>query len=517
MKTFHVLYHMARADFLERVRRYSFLLTLGFAGLLASGVYRGEIVLALGKYRGAYNSAWFGAFLALVATTFLSLIGFYIVKNSVQRDEQTRVGRILAATPLSKFEYTLGKTMSNFAVLASMVFVLALGAALLQLLRGSSSIDWWQLFSPFLLIALPTVAAIAAVAVLFETIPRLRGGFGNVTYFFVFTGLLAVSITLKSVDFTGISMYMQSMGDVLRKLDPSYRDSFTLQIGTEQTATEVFQWDGLHWSSSMVLQRLFWVGVALAIVYMASLLHHRFDPAMESQKSKTKKKIAADPAEEKTESSVFSRAFAHLTALTSFGGRPFIGLVLAELRLMLKGVSRWWYLVAFGFWIASLATPLEISRGMLTAVWIWPLLLWSKMGVRESIHQTSPIIFSSAHSLQRQFPAAWLAGVIVALATGSGVALRLLLVADLNGIAASLAGALFIPTLALALGVWSGTSKTFEAVYTFWWYVGPGHHIPYIDFMGTAAGSGRPTFYFAVVAVLVLITFARRRAQLAYA
>jgi len=116
-----------------------------------------------------------------------------------------------------------------------------------------------------------------------------------------------------------------------------------------------------------------------------------------------------------------------------------------------------------------------------------------------------------------QFPAALLAGVIVALATGSGVALRLLLAADLHGFAAWLAGALFIPTLALGLGVWSGTSKTFEAVYTFWWYAGPGHHIPYIDFMGTAAGSGRPAFYFAFAAALVLISFAGRRAQLAYA
>ena len=517
MKEILVLYHLARADFLERVRRYSFLLTLGFAGLLDSGVYRGEIVLTLGKYRGVYNSAWFGAVLALVATTFLSLIGFYIVKNSVQRDEQTRVGRILAATPLSKFEYTLGKTMSNFAVLACMVFILALGAALLQLLRGRSSIDLWQLLSPFLLIALPTVAAVAAVAVLFETVPVLRGGFGNVAYFFVFTGLLAVSFTLKSVDLTGIGMYVQSMGEVLHKLDPSYRDSFTLQIGTEQTTTKVFQWNGLHWSFSLVLQRMFWVGVALAVVYLASLLHHRFDPALESQKSKTKRKIATDPEDEKTESSVFPKTFTYKTVLTPFGGGPFIGLVSAELRLMLKGVSRWWYLVTLGFWITSLAAQLEISRGMLTVIWIWPLLLWSKMGVRECIYQTSPVIFSSAHSLQRQFPASWLAGVIVALAMGSGVALRLLLVGDLNGFAALLVGVLFIPTLALALGVWSGTSKTFEVVYTLWWYVGPAHHIPYLDFMGTAPGSARPAFYLAVAAALMVISFVRRRAQLAYA
>jgi hypothetical protein len=53
-------------------------------------------------------------------------------------------------------------------------------------------------------------------------------------------------------------------------------------------------------------------------------------------------------------------------------------MVAAELRLMLKGVSKWWYLVVVGLWIASVASPLEISRGLLIAIWIWPLLLWSR-------------------------------------------------------------------------------------------------------------------------------------------
>ena len=235
MKLAHALYHIARADFLERVRRYSFLLTLGFAGLLASAVYRGELVLTLGDYYGAPSSAWFGAFLALVATTFLSMVGFYIVKNAIHRDEQTRVGRILAATPLSKFSYCAGKVLSNFAVLGAMVLVLAVGAALLQLIRGQGGIDWWQLLSPFLLVALPAMAALAAIALWFETVPGLRGGLGNALYFFFFSGLLATSFEMKQTDFTGIRFYMQSMGEVIHKLDPGYRESFSLQIGPDTT------------------------------------------------------------------------------------------------------------------------------------------------------------------------------------------------------------------------------------------------------------------------------------------
>lgn len=109
---------MARADFLERVRRYSFLLTL-----------------VGNEYRGVYNSAWIGMLMTIWCSTWLSLVGFYIVKNSIRRDSDTRVGQILAATPMPKAIYTLAKTLSNFAVLACMVLVLMLAALAMQFLR----------------------------------------------------------------------------------------------------------------------------------------------------------------------------------------------------------------------------------------------------------------------------------------------------------------------------------------------------------------------------------------------
>ena len=518
MKTARVLYHMAKADFLERVRRYSFLLTLGFAGLLASGVYRGDIVLILGKYRGAPNSAWFGAFLAIVATTFLSIVGFYIVKNSIERDEQTRVGRILADTPLSRFAYTGGKTVSNFVVLASMVVVLGVGAALLQQALGRETIEWWQLVSPFLLIALPAMAAVAALAVLAETIPGLRGGLGNVVYFFFWNALVLTAFIGSALDFTGLGLYMRSMGDVLRQIDPSYTNSFTLQIGPDKTVMQEFQYNGLHWSGVMVMQRLLWVAIAFAIASAAATLFHRFDPAKQSQKGK-KDEVAVPDAVSQTRSVSVPTNWVHLTPLAGAGtvSGSLTDLVKAELRLMMKGVSKWWYLVALALWIVSITTPLGVSRNLLAVIWIWPLLLWSKMATRETLHQTSALIFSSAQSLARQFPAMWLAGVMVALVTGSGVALRLLMAADAPGFAAWLAAALFIPTLALALGAWTGTSKTFEAIYTAWWYMGPGNHIPFIDFMGTTARSSQPLPYFLLAATLLLIAFAGRRVKMAYA
>src|SRR5437879_13896310 len=120
---------MVRADFLERVRRYSFLLTLAGALWVAYGVATEEVWIVVGNgYRGVYNSAWIGTLMAICCSTFLSLAGFYIVKGSVQRDTDTRVGRILAATPMRRDFYTIAKTLSNFAVLACMVGILMVAA-----------------------------------------------------------------------------------------------------------------------------------------------------------------------------------------------------------------------------------------------------------------------------------------------------------------------------------------------------------------------------------------------------
>ncbi|MGC1796908.1 MAG: hypothetical protein WA713_12545, partial [Candidatus Acidiferrales bacterium] len=54
----HVLQHLARADFLERVRRYSFLITLLLAIYFGYLAATGKITLRVGNMRGVYNSAW---------------------------------------------------------------------------------------------------------------------------------------------------------------------------------------------------------------------------------------------------------------------------------------------------------------------------------------------------------------------------------------------------------------------------------------------------------------------------
>jgi len=190
----------------------------------------------------------------------------------------------------------------------------------------------------------------------------------------------------------------------------------------------------------------------------------------------------------------------------------------AEIRLVLKGASRWWYLGVVGLWIASAVTPLEAARlHVLPLVWIWPVLQWSALGVREARYGTDQILFSSPHPLRLQVPAAWLGGVALALLTGAVIGARLVIAGDWAAVGAWAIGACFAPALALALGVWSGTSRFFEGLYTALWYMGPLQPVPWIDFMGVsdAAIAVRTPVVFAVVTlVLLAATFLGRRRQL---
>jgi hypothetical protein len=526
MNSPRILYQLARADFWERVRRYSFLLTLLFAIYLGYATATGKVSLRLGDYRGVYTSAWIGVLVSLVTTCFVSLVGFYIVKNSIDRDRQTRVGQVLASTPLTKVEYLVGKWLSNFAVLALMVLILALAAVAMQILHGEDSrFDLWAMLSPFLLLALPAMALTAAIALLFESISFLRGGFGNIVWFFMWTFGIALPILTKIpvLDPMGFYTVFSQLGPAARANIPGYDEGFSLTIANQwerpaKLATW-FRWQGIRWTPDVVLTRLMWLAIALVIVLVAALFFDRFDssrallPRMRGAKEPEAVSLPATPAPSRRNPSV------HLTPLqqpaTSFA---FPRVLKAELLLAVKGHRWWWYAVAAGLLIAQLASPLEVSRGpLLGAAWLWPVLLWSAMGSRETRFATGQLVFSSARILSRQLPACWTAGVAVALLVGGGAALRLLLAGQTAGLLAWIAAAVFIPALALALGVWSGTGKVFEGLYTALWYIGPMNRVPGLDFTGAANGANTAHYaviYLALAAVLLAAAFLGRQRQL---
>lgn len=508
-------YALVRADFLERTRRYAYVATIAVTllvgTLLLPGRNAGYETFLLDNFRGVYNSAWVGASCALLAAMLLSLFGFYFVKSAVERDRTTRVGEIIATTPATRFDYALGKMLSNFLVLASMAAIVCLTAIAMQLLRGESgSVDLLQIGSPFVLVVLPAVAVVAAVAVFFEMVPWLRGGLGNVAYFFAWMAYLVWSFqsNLRAPwwrDLLGGNLIVGKVWSAILRLDPHARTS-SIEIGAVigRTSHRSFTFGGLHWSGADVGGRLMWLLVALAITAAASFCFDRFSKSARSSATRPRGAAAAawSAAIERCSAPVLDRLF----------GGAFGAVVLAELRLLLRGASFWWYAVAAGFLAFQLLADARTESLAIGLAWIWPMLMWSQLGTREHVYGTEQLVFPVPHPIRRQFAAQWLAGAILALIAASGAIVHYAVLANFAGIAGVAAGALFVPTLALACGALSGTTRLFEIVYLVLWYVGPMNRTLF-DFTQAANAAN---FTIASL-VLLALAIAARRVRLACA
>jgi hypothetical protein len=181
---------------------------------------------------------------------------------------------------------------------------------------------------------------------------------------------------------------------------------------------------------------------------------------------------------------------------------PFLGVLFAELRMLFNGRRWWWWAIAAGLVIAIFTSPTEITKMYLIPImWLLPLAIWSEMGNRERKNNTSQMVFSSARPVLRQLPAAWLAGVLATALFGIAGAVVFLSNGDLTGLAGWVGAVIFIPTLALALGVFSSGSRVFEVVYVIWWYLGPLQKTQGMDFT-----SGAPQVYLLTAAGLLLLS-----------
>lgn len=527
MIRWRVLYQLMRADYLERVRRYAFVVTLGltayFAYLEMPPNHARYVTLRIGSYRGIYNSEWVGCQVALMTAAFLSLAGFYLVRSAIERDRVSGVGQILATTPLAKWQYTLGKWASNMAVLTTLVATMSVCAIGMQLLRGEDrAINPVAIAVPLVLVTLPAMALTAGVAVLFEALPMTAGGFGNVIFFFIWGFVFAGPDLGSSLRYHGIGSAVglsAVVPEMVRSVSshfaiPSDSLRFSLGFNFQKAAgvfdLQTFRWQGMTWTAELLAGRLAWTLIGMALALAAAIPFDRFDS---SRVVKLARPSRLPERRDEEPSPPQGAATAGLPGIPDLAlarrRESFLPMLLAEIRLALLDMPRPWFVVAAALALAGWLVPLPVARGwILPFAWIWPLLVWSALGARESRHGTAALVFSSPRPLVRQLPALWLAGVAVAVALGAGVGVRLVATGMAGAALAWGVAALFIPALALAAGVWTGGGKLFEVLYLLVWYVGPMNRTPFLDFIGASGVVSVDTTAGFAIATLILLACA---------
>jgi hypothetical protein len=302
---------------------------------------------------GIYNSAYIGAAASVLASIFLTLIGFYLVAGSVRRDEETRVGAILAATPISKTAYLAGKLVSH-AVYLTLLGAASIVSGMLVFLRyGVGPFRLGDFVVPFLILVLPGLGFTAACAVLFDAIPFLRKRAGLVLFFFFwvfvfFAAPVALSHgfdhrqaddPLPIFDPAGVAVFAQAIAD---SVPGGEVRGITMGYVIPSTPPDRVEWRGMHLSARAVLNRSYSLLWILGVFALAVLFFDRFrSSGKHGRRGKAPKSESArqDPGKRAD-----AEALREHKALPPVSASPgFLRSVVAEVCLLWKGAGwlRW--------------------------------------------------------------------------------------------------------------------------------------------------------------------------------
>lgn len=516
------IFHIAKADLLQRIRSYYFLIAAGACVFIIYSFVppldAGYTMVSLGNYRGFYNSAWIGSMVAM-CVPFFSLIGFYLVSNSVKRDVDTGVGQIIATTRISKIQYLTGKLFSNFAVLLLMLAIFVVMTVVMFLFRGETShLELGKLLLPLLILTLPAMFIIAALGLFFDSLPGVSRGFVNIAWFFFWIFLVSSSLWSQATDVFAVNTCLLDIRQTISEAHPDWNGLSGTGILITNTipSCKVFTWDGMNWTPLIILQRLFWMMAAFGLVLVASVRFNRFD-ASETRERKQRTLWFLKKKEMLADDTLLPLQIKYRELPPAEPRFSFFSLVKAEMLLVFRGKPLLWVLLTTGLFIASIFTPLAFAHSTaLPLLWFLQVLVLSKLGSREVTNRCHEYIFSAPMPLWRQLPATLAASVLILILLALPVISRELAEGNFYGTYAVIVGAVFIPAFAIASGIVTGGSKLFEVLFTMLVY-GLLNKGPVFDFVGALKESqalGVANYLAVITAVLLLLAFTGRKWQI---
>ena len=485
-------YSIIKADYLQRTRSYSFLITLAVTVYAAYSFVPPDTAayttLNVPGYRGAFNSAWVGYVSATMTTVMLSLWGFLLVNSGIKKDRDTEVGLIVAATPITNFGYLLTKLFSNFLVLLTIAGITFAVSMVMFLIRGTGyPFIFADFIVPYIVFAIPALFLVAGLAVVAEVFLGRYSVLPFIIYFFLCGAMMASINTPNPGPATAVfDPYGLTLvtGSIKNQINAEFHENIQQVsfgfIFSAHKAYRTFIWNGVNWTGIFLFSRLLWISFSLALVYFSSFFFHRFD--YNKPVGKKKRAIHFDQQADATyfKPAVISREMLP-PVKADYGILPFIK---TELLLLIRKGSKWFWLLSLGVWIAMLFVPLTIAHSyLLPIIWFLQVTRFSDLVTKERTNRLHYFTYSSYKPLLRMLPAQILAGILLAVALALPVIVRSLLSSDIYAVFNIFGGAIFIVILAVCLGIISGGKKLFEIIFFMLTYAAT-QKIPPLDYIG---------------------------------
>ncbi len=513
MKTF---YTIVKSDYLQRTRSYAFLVTicisLAFAYTLVPEPNASYSTIRISNYVGYYNSAWFGYVTAIMTSVFLSITGFYLVNSGIKKDLDTNIGQIIASTPIKNFSYLLAKAVSNFAVLMTIILVVFFVSILLFVLYNDGySFEPIQFIKPYLIITVPTMFFVSALAVFFEVIFRRHSIIQNIIYFFAFMVLL-VSTTNSEANFNydvfGGKIVTSQMEKSVQETLPKDKEA-SLAIGfviNGNRETKKFLFNGVDFPTTFLISRLIWMLSGLVLLIVISPIFHRFDIKRRILLKKSKKE---DFEYKELKDIVLSDIPA---PKINYG---ILSLIKTEAKLLFRSGRKWmWIFNLLGFLLLVFVSLKSAHQFVLPILWFLQVGRLSSLTTKETENNVHYFAFSSYKPLSRLLLSQIIAAVGLMLVLASPLIIRYLLQADLLTAISIILGGVFIVSFASLLGILTKGKKLFEILFFLITYANI-NAVWIADYFG--ALSQGSTYLFGLlsgVCIMLITIFSIRKFQL---
>lgn len=460
------IYYIGKSDFLDRIRSKSIFiiaLIMMYVSYLFFPQNNSSFYYTLNYnfegffYRGIYNSVWMGWVATIAFISVVTLIGFYFVRNSIKRERKLLIGEITASIGTKSWIFIFGKAFGNLLFLILQMLIVIFITIIMQLVRGESySLDLIKLLTPFVILAVPACFIVSVIAIIFEVIPILRNSFGNVAYFFVWSGICVASFgTAKSylADVFGMNTVSKVILEQFKNNFQEFKDIDYFSLGTSGPFHDniiTFVMDKANIDVNIFIGRFFWIAISILILFLASIFFRRTSLTRTKVSSRRRKVIHTKQKEYNSQKRVvLSKIFENKTYSNN------LSIISSELKFMFATCNLWWYIAIILCSIGVFFAKGEILyKILIPTIWILPIFIWSKLG-------TMYILM----------------------------------------------GIVFVNTLGMFIGNISKNFTAFEIIYTILWYVGMLNGFTSLDFIGitkTAENEHIPIMFFTVGIVLLI-------------
>ena len=458
----------------------------------------GQGLLQVAGARALYSSATLAFATAMVLVLALSFFGFSVAGHALGRDLRSRVGTIVAASPVTDLEYLAGKLLGSMALLAAVAVGFMVACMAMQVVRGEGPLEPLTYLSHYAVLSLPCIAWVAMLSLLFECAPGLSGRFGDLLYLLVWSASIPSGFEgwkpggpklLRVFDYMGF-------GFAIRQVEAIVGTSqFTIGYAPGDPTKPPIHFPGLSFPPDALAARAASLVAPLLLFPLALVLFRRFDPARTRAGGRGRFALPAG-----------------LGRLVAWLVRPLLSplaRVAPDVALTFRARPLLAVAALAGAAVSLGLPAADVRVGLLPVVFVLVSLALADHATRERSAGLLGVVYAAPGRRERFAP--WkLAGALgVALVIGGVPAVRLLSAEPRAGVSA-LVGLAFLAAGSVAAGIASGTPKTFMALALALWYLALSSkgQQPALDYGGWWAAATPAVQFGWLAATLVAVALA---------